>query len=83
MMTAMLRRPLRHLLAALLLVAALVTVTGEARVNPVGPDVEALAPYPFCAGRRSPRVTRRLSLETMGGMLYGDTWVHLQLLPWK
>lgn len=46
---AMLRRPLRHLLAGLLLAAAIALVAGRAWLSVSGPYLEALPPYPYCA----------------------------------
>ncbi len=49
MMATMLGRPLRHLLAGILLASAVATLGGKVWLELSGPYLEALAPYPFCA----------------------------------
>jgi len=71
MMTAMLRRPLRHLLAGLLLVAAIAVVAGKAWLDLSGPYLEALVPYPYCAEAEAAladdRLLDALELAEVGG----------------
>ena len=71
MMTAMLRRPLRHLLAGILLVTAIAIVAGKAWLGLSGPYLEALPPYPFCAEAESAladdRLLDALELAEAGG----------------
>ena len=49
MMTAMLRHPLRHLLAGILLAAAIGIVAGKTWLDLSGPYLEALPLYPTCS----------------------------------
>ena len=49
MMGTMLARPLRHLVAGILLATAVATLAGKAWLDASGPYLEALDPYPFCA----------------------------------
>jgi hypothetical protein len=71
MMTTMLRRPLRHLLTAILLVAAVAIVAGKVWLAVSGPYLEALPLYPTCteaeAALADDRLLEALELAEAGG----------------
>jgi hypothetical protein len=71
MMSAMIRRPLRHLLAGILLATAAATLVGKAWLDLSGPYLEALPPYPFCAEAEAAlaedRLLDALELAEVGG----------------
>jgi len=71
MMTVMLRRPLRHLLAGILLATAIAIVAGKAWLDLSGPYLEALPLYPTCAEAAAAladdRLLEALELAEAGG----------------
>ena len=60
MMTTMLRRPLRHLLAGILLATAAAALVGKAWIDLGGPYLEAVPAFPFCAEAESALADERL-----------------------